>query len=143
MRKHVEKVIEWERNEVENGSARWKGLCLKHARTAWNLPVQAPSAVEFFRQVPHSHLFYVNYKDVPMGAIILDPHLSRWGHAWIAGASDHGFSSDYLRSGHIDRVPLHLPRWRNGNVKVHFTDWSHQGLLPINMEHHGGHDRRA
>jgi len=128
-------LIEWEQHEVHHGGAVWAGLCMKHSRTAWGLPVQAPSAKAFYEWVRDhhpQHLHHTDYRHVPGGAIVLDPRLSRWGHAWIATKHNGvGWSSDYRRHGHIDRVPLHLPAWRHGDTHVFWTDMSRQGRLPV------------
>lgn len=139
----LKQVIDWEHNEVKHGAARWQGLCMSHSRTAWGLPVQAPSAKAFYEWVKahhRNHLHHTDYRNVPAGAIVLDPNLSKWGHAWIAGGKRGvGFSSDYVRRGHIDRVPLHLPHWRHGDKKVWWTDISQQGVLPVGPKRHPHH----
>lgn len=128
-------LIAWEQEQVAHGPAVWQGLCMKHARSAWGLPVQAPSAKAFYEWVKAHHpnrLHHTDYREVPGGAIVLDPNLSKWGHAWIAApAKGVGWSSDYKRRGHIDRVPLHLPAWRHGDTKVWWTNISQQGVLPV------------
>ena len=133
--RNLKQVFKWEHDQIKHGPAQWRGLCLSHARHAWGLPVQAPSAKSFFDyvQAHHpKHLHHVDYREVPQGAIVLDPNLSKWGHAWISGHyAGHGISSDYKRSGHLDYVPLNLPRWRHGDTKIFWTDWSHQGILPV------------
>lgn len=135
----LDQMLDWEGRQIQHGPAQWRGLCLKHARSAWNLPPQAPSAKSFFEYVEANHpqhMHHSDYREVPAGAIVLDPNLSHWGHAWISGAkAGHGISSDYRRSGHLDYVPLHLPHWRHGDTTVFWTDWTHQGLLPVHPHH--------
>ena len=131
----LDEMLAWEKHEIHHGPDRWRGLCMSHSRTAWGLPVQAPSAKSFYDYV-HAHhpdrLHHADYRHVPAGAIVLDPNLSKWGHAWISGRhAGHGISSDYRRRGHLDYVPLNLPAWRHGDTKVWWTDWSHQGHLPV------------
>lgn len=142
MRK-IRDVFKWEHHQIHHGQPRFAGLCQQASRMAWGLPAWASSAKLAWEMVPEKHRFYTDRHAVPAGALVYDENLSKYGHAWVSAGKGHGWSTDYKRRGHIDRVPLHLPRWRGGNPKVHWTDWTPLGLLGINMSEHGADDRRV
>jgi hypothetical protein len=127
MRKSLADVKKWETGEIKKASRNWRGMCQAHARSAWGLAAWAPSAKLALAAIPHKNRHETDYRQVPAGAIIYDPNLSRYGHAWVSAGGGKAWSTDYVRPGKIDLVDAHLPRWRKGNTKVVWVD-----AVPIN-----------
>lgn len=132
MRQRVSDVLKWCQQETRHPSRNWQGLCQSFSRTAWQLPAFGRSAKIAFHAIPAAHRHRSKPEAVPAGAICYDDQLGRYGHAWISAGHGLGYSTDYLRRGHIDLVPLGLPHWR-GN-RVGFVDWvdaTPYGRLPL------------
>ena len=134
-REHVQKVLDWCDEQVDDPSQNWTHRCMMMARTAWAQSPWAYSARLAWGRVPAQHRHYTLAKNVPAGAVCFGLLTnSHWGHAWIAGRGKPdariGFTVDYRRRGHIDRAPLSLPAW-TGDQKVRWTDWSPYGMLPL------------
>lgn len=129
----VQDVLDWLHRQVAHPSQNWDHMCLSSARQAWGLPVLAASAKLWWAKVPDSHKHHTHVDDVPAGAMCYSPMgSSRFGHAWIAGRNEAGFSVDFKRRGKIDRVPLAMTPW-TGDTKVWWTDWdtAHHRKLPL------------
>ena len=132
LKRDVPTTIDWLKDQAKHGPANWKGLCLKSARSAWGLPVVAPSArIWWERVVPDRYKHHaISASHVPAGAMCYAP-LGKWGHAWVMSYHGHAYSTDYRRRGHIDWVADGaLQHWTHTR-SVWWTDWTPQGLLPL------------
>ena len=123
-RKHVQDVLDWCRHEIDHPSQNWHYRCMSFARQAWDQPPWAITAKLAWARVPAKHRHYTHFSKVPAGAVCFGLFNTRAGHAWISARGD------YKRDGHVDRCPVNLPAWTNDS-KVHWTDWSPWGMLPI------------
>ena len=129
-RKSVQDVLDFCRKEVEHPSRDWTRDCMMFSRMAWNQPPWAGSAKLAWARVPAKHRHYTHFSKVPAGAVCFGLFNTTYGHAWISARGDACFSNDYKERGKIDRCPVNLPNWTNDS-KVHWTDWSPYGMLPI------------
>lgn len=130
MRRSVQAALDWMAHEMQHRSQDWSGMCLRSARSAWGLPVLAPSARDWWARVPASHRHHTDVDQVPAGAMCYAP-LGHYGHAWIAARGGQGFSTDYRRHGQIDRAPMNLPAWTH-DQRVWWTNWvPGAGPLPL------------
>lgn len=132
MRQRVSDVLAYCQSETRHPSRDWRGLCQSFARTSWSLAPFGTSAKIAFHSIPANHRHRSKPSEVPAGAICYDDALGKYGHAWISAGHGLGYSTDYLRRGKIDLVPLGLPHWR-GN-RAGFVDWVDAtpfGRLPL------------
>ncbi len=115
----VDGAIKWLKDQSKSPSQSWKGLCQSSCRQAYNLPAWAPSAIDAWKSVKSK--YKVECKDhtdkswwsaIPRGAIIYSL-AGKYGHAWVADDDMTGWSVDYKRSGHIDRVEIRLKGWNS------------------------------
>lgn len=140
-RKSASEAIDWMKRQIDHPSQNWDHMCMSSARQAWGQAPWAASARLAWARVPERHRHYTTQAHVPVGAVCFGLLNTNYGHAWIAGRGPAdarvGFSVDYKRKGRIDRVPLLLPAWTH-DTKVHWTDWSPFGMLPVDPppKHH-------
>lgn len=131
MRSDYDEVRHWLAAQEREPSQNWQGLCLKAARTAWGLPVVAPSAREWWAKVPEDQRHHAHAAtDVPAGAMCYAP-LGRYGHVWVMVRDGHAYSTDYFRRGRIDFVRDGALQHWTGTERVWWTAWSPQGHLPV------------
>ena len=129
-RKTVQDALDWCRAEIGHPSQDWTHRCMQMSRTAWGQPPWAYSANLAWARVPLKHRHHTHFSKVPAGVVCFGLFHTKYGHAWISGRGDAGFSVAYRERGHIDRCPVNLPAWTNDS-KVWWTDWSPYGMLPI------------
>jgi hypothetical protein len=132
MRAKVQDVLDWLHHQIKHPSQDWDHMCLSSARQAWDLPVLANSAKNWWARIPADRRHHTTVENVPAGAMCYSPMgNSQYGHAWIAGRNGTGFSVDFRRKGHIDRVPLNMRAWTHDD-KVWWTDYvPGHGSLPL------------
>lgn len=129
-RASVQDALDWCRDQITHPTQNWDHQCMSMSRQAWGQAPWATSANRAWARVPSKHRHHTHFSKVPAGVICFGLFDTTWGHAWISGRADAGFSVDYRRDGRIDRVPVNLPAW-TGDEKVWWTDWSPFGMLPI------------
>lgn len=129
-RKSVQDALDFCRKELEHPSQSWAMRCMQFSRMAWNQPPWAISAKLAWARVPARHRHHTHFSKVPAGVICFGLLNTHYGHAWISGRGDAGFSNDYQTRGRICRAPVNLPKW-TGSQMVWWTDWSPFGMLPI------------
>ena len=110
-----------ERERVHNHSQGWAGQCQRNARTAYNLPAWATSALIAATMTEHHRAMHTvkRWEDIPRGAFIYFDY-QPFGHVMVAGLH-HAFSNDYYVRGAISVVPRDIPAWRG---RQHIIGWS-------------------
>lgn len=109
-------------NESKHGGPVWKGLCLRFVRTMYAVPSKYPTAISAWNGVPSKqrHGWYNAPAGVP---VFWSGGSSGAGHVAIADGTGKCWSSDILREGHVDLVPITLIASKWG---LHFEGWTEQ-----------------
>lgn len=109
-------------NEASHGGPVWKGLCLRFVRTMLEIPSGAPTAIAAWKAVPSklTHSWYNAPAGVP---VFWSGGSTGAGHIAIADGTGKCWSSDILREGHVDLVPITLIAAKWG---LHYLGWSEQ-----------------
>lgn len=93
------------KHQQTNPSQNWHDLCLKFVRTVLQVPAKAPRAIDAWHAVPdgHQHGWYNPPAGVP---VFWSGGSSGAGHVALADGHGHVYSSDILRDGKVDLVPI-------------------------------------
>lgn len=119
----------WAANQVINPSQNWSGLCQKFARSTVNADAWATTARNAWLSIPDSH----KHTDAPRGGSLVYFGNGQPGHAVFVDPlnSAYCFSTDILRSGKVDRVPLRLITDKWGLPYDGWIDWTPSGALNL------------
>ena len=119
----------WAANQVANPSQNWSNQCQKFSRSCVNAAAWANSALNAWAAIPASH----KHSGAPRGGSIAYFGTSQPGHAVFVDPQNpaYCFSTDILRQGKIDRVPLKLITTRWGMKYRGWIDWTPTGALSL------------
>lgn len=110
------------RDEHNAGVTFGVGLCLQRVRLCYHVDSKYPDAASAWRNAAHRHP-QVDPAQIPRGVPVFWTGGSA-GHGHIAIATGDGecWSTDILRGGHWDKVPIGLIRRRWGLTLVGWTE---------------------
>lgn len=119
----------WAVGQVSNPSQNWSGLCQKFSRSVINAGAWGTSALNAWNAIPAAHKF----SGVPRGGALAYFGNSQPGHVVFVDPANpaYCFSSDILRAGKIDRVPLKLITAKWGLRYLGWIDWTPSGAINL------------
>lgn len=107
---------------LKDGPKFGAGLCLRMVRTCYGVPAQAPDATAAWVNAKLKHRT-TDPDTIPRGAPIFWTGGSQGhGHIAIATGNGHCWSTDILRPGYFDHVPIDLIRTKWGLPLVGWTE---------------------
>lgn len=131
LKRNVNEVIKWSREQRNDPTQSWKGLCQSHCRQAYGVPAWSPSAIGAWRRIPADFKHRGNVEDAPRGAILYYSG-GQYGHAAIAAGKKTNtkcLSNDYMSQGQIGYAPRDFARW--GLKYVGWSNWTPYGILDV------------
>ena len=119
----------WALGEQAHASENWSGLCQKFARSCVNAAAWATSALNAWNSTPASH----RHSGAPRGGSLVYFGTQQPGHVVFVDPLDaaYCFSTDILRPGKVDRVPIKLITERWGLAYRGWIDWTPSGSLNL------------
>lgn len=128
----VNDVIAWSRDQRDDPTQDWSGLCQSHCRQAYGVRAWAASAIIAWRLIPDAHKHKGGSpEDAPRGALLYYEG-GQYGHVAIATGiktDDKCLSNDYVERGKIDYAPRSFARW--GLRYVGWSAWTPFGSLKV------------
>lgn len=105
-----------------NGPTFQVGTCLRQVRTCYAVAAQYPSAAEAWTNAKLKHRT-TDIQTIPRGAPVFWTGGSQgFGHIAIASGKDYCWSTDILRNGYFDHVPIATIRNKWGMTLVGWTE---------------------
>lgn len=124
----IAEAVAWAEKMVGKPAPGGPGHCLEDVRTAYGTGPWATSAKLFFEKVPHDQMHVEkDITKIPVGALIMYPNLSQFGHITLSVGHGICITNDYVEKGKMGRAPADLPRW---GIKppLHWTFWTPYGV---------------
>lgn len=106
------------RAEIGSANAPWYGLCLVFVRTALGIPALYPSAIAAWNGATKRH---TGNGTPPAGAPVFWSSRT-FGHIALSVGGGRILSSDILRRGHVDEVPIGTIAARWGLTYLGWTE---------------------
>lgn len=94
-------ALSWAIAQVKSASRDWTGWCLVFVRSCFNVPAKYPSAIEAWSHAKYKHTGGVPPKGAPVFW-----RVGKFGHIAISDGGGYVYSTDILRRGKVDRVPI-------------------------------------
>lgn len=94
-------ATEWASGQNKYRSYNWTGYCLKFVRMCFNVGSLYPSAEYAWYRTKKRHSSWPPPKGVPVWWTN-----GRYGHVALSDGHGYCWSTDFLRTGHVDRVPI-------------------------------------
>lgn len=117
-----ELAISEAREEHDEGITFGTGLCLQRVRLCYHVDAKYPDAASAWRNATHRHP-ETKPSAFPRGVpVFWTGGSSRHGHIAIATGDGECWSTDILRGGHWDKVPIGLIHQRWGLTLVGWTE---------------------
>jgi hypothetical protein len=104
--------------DVAGGPAVWRNLCLKRVRTLLGVPAKYASAILAWRHVAPEDRH--DDPEPPRGVPVFWA-IGTYGHVAVSDGGGWCFSTDIMRRGRLDRVPIALISQRWGAT---YLGWS-------------------
>lgn len=107
---------------LKDGPKFGTGLCLREVRTCYGVPAQAPDAAAAWWAAKLRHRT-TDPTSIPRGApVFWTGGTSGHGHIAISTGGGNCWSTDILRAGYFDHVPINLIHQRWGLTLVGWTE---------------------
>jgi hypothetical protein len=117
-----ETAISIARTQAADGTTFGRGLCLQRVRLCYGVPALYPDAATAWRNAQYRHP-QVDPSVIPRGVpVFWTGGSARHGHIAIATGDGECWSTDILRGGHWDKVPIGLIHQRWGLTLVGWTE---------------------
>jgi hypothetical protein len=119
----------WAVGQTAKPAQNWSGMCQKFARSCVNAGSWATSALNAWNSTPAIH----RHTNAPRGGALAYFGDTQPGHAVFVDPANpaYCFSSDILRPGKIDRVPIKLITTKWGLRYRGWIDWTSSGALSL------------
>lgn len=97
------KAVAWAKAQTaRDAPAQWQGLCLRFVRTAYGLPAVHPDAHSAWHAAKGKH----TGKGYPPKGVPVFWRGGRYGHVALSLGKGWCISTDYVRQGRADKVPI-------------------------------------
>ena len=103
--------------EAANASRDWTGWCLKFVRIMLGVAASYPSAIAAWNGAQYKHTTGTPPKGVPVFW-----RIGEFGHIALSDGGGYCYSTDILRRGEVDRVPIAKIRSRWGATYLGWTE---------------------
>jgi hypothetical protein len=131
MRSSWQGIVNWCQLQVSHASINWTNLCQRFARTAVGAEAWGTTARRAYEAIPASHRV-TNPKNFRAGMLVyfgrpgVDP-----GHATVmSDKPGYVYSTDILRRGKVDLVPISLIVNKWGLPLRGAITWTPSGYIP-------------
>lgn len=103
--------------EERSASRDWTGWCLKFVRIMLGVAASAPSAITAWNMANYRHTTGTPPKGVPVFW-----RIGEFGHIALSDGGGYCYSTDIVRRGEVDRVPIAKIRSRWGATYLGWTE---------------------
>lgn len=109
-------AISWARGQVVHRSRSWTGMCLMFVRMSFNVGSRYPSAENAWGHTERRHTSWPPPPGVPVWWTN-----GRFGHVVLSAGNGWCYSTDFLRTGRVDKVRINTITSAWGQ---HYRGWS-------------------